>query len=278
MRAIASDVRPRVSLSGCACRLAAKLALTVFPALPALAQPTGTPPPPTTTTFLARSAFSVGFSRLDSGDPRLSWIARVNADADIVDYRRGRINFWGQYEGVLGSERRLLDLNHENYIVEASGTYRLHAAELTGVFHHESRHLSDRESDNVVAWNTITLRALHDMTARGTHYAGRLEFGRVLQHTYVDYAWTSEIQVDIDRRVHPRTSLVGSLKGELVGIDPSRSHRDRQCGARVEGGVQIDGHAGSVEFYAAYERRIDGYPLARQRARWFEVGFKLIGG
>ena len=37
----------------------------------------------------------------------------------------------------------------------------------------------------------------------------------------------------------------------------------------------VDGTRGAFELYAAYERRIDGYPLARTRSRWFELGFTI---
>lgn len=232
--------------------------------------------PPATPTFISRSAFDVGFAHLTSDDPRFVWAARVNADVDVVDYRRGRINFWGIYEGILGGERRLLDLNHENFVVEGSASYRIRASELSLVFHHVSRHLSDRENPNVVAWNTLTLRAAHELTAGGARFHGFLEAGRVLQHTYVDYAWTSLMQIDLERPINARTSFVALGTGTLVGIDPARSTRDRQCGARAEAGIKISGRAGAVEFYAAYERRIDAYPLARQRGRWVEVGFKLL--
>ncbi len=94
--------------------------------------------PPATPTFISRSAFDVGFAHLTSDDPRFVWAARVNADVDVADYCRGRINFWGVYEGILGSERRLLDLNHENFIVEGSASHRIRASELSLVFHHVS--------------------------------------------------------------------------------------------------------------------------------------------
>ncbi len=254
------------------------LILTML-ALPAAARGQGTSPPaPATPTFLSRSAFGITFAKLVSDDPRFVWAARVDADVDIVDSTRARINFWGEYEGILGSERRLLDLNHENFVVEGAAMSRVGTASEIGLaFHHVSRHLSDRANPNVVAWNTVAFRAAHSLNARGTRYHGYLDLGRVLQHTYVDYAWTSVLSVDAERPVGARTSFVARGTGMLVGIDHERSDRDRQCGARIEAGIVVGGHSGGAEFYVAYERRIDGYPLARQRARWFEVGFKLLG-
>lgn len=227
--------------------------------------------------LLPRAAFTVGFARMESGDPRFTWSARVGVDADVAAYRRGRVNFSGEYEGVLGSERRQLDLNHENFHVEASSSYVVRGTEFAAVLDHVSRHLTDRANDRVVAWNAVKLRAMRSLQAAGLRWRGGLEVGRILQHTFVDYAWNSRLVATGERRLSPRLTWLAAASGELVGIDPARSDRDRQCGARVKTGVLIDGQRGAVELYAAYERRIDGYPLARTRTRFFEFGFVLHG-
>ncbi len=236
-----------------------------------------TPPAPAAPTFISRSVWLASFSALSSGDPRFAWIARVRADVDIFDYQRGRINFWGQYEGVLGRERRLLDLNHENFVVEGSASYRIRASEVSGVFHHTSRHLSDRPFDGVVAWNTATFRAAHQISSGATRYWGHAEISKVLQHSNVDYAWTGTIEFDVDHRFNPRASLVGMGTGSLFGIQNEPNSRNRQCGARGELGIVIHGDKGGMEFYVAYETRSDAYPSSHQHAHWAEVGFKLIG-
>lgn len=225
--------------------------------------------------FLTRAAYGVSFARMESGDPRFSWDSRVDADVDVASFPRGRLNFSGQYEGVLGSERREFDLDHENFTLEMSAIYDARLVELAVVLHHVSRHLTDRENGRVVAWNTMGVRAMRSLAAGGMAWRGGLELSRVLQHTYVDYAWNSRIVVEGRRPLGGRTQLVVGASGELMGIDPSRSDRDRQCGARFRAGVLVDGTRGAFELYAAYERRIDGYPLARTRSRWFELGFTI---
>jgi len=227
--------------------------------------------------LFTRSAFTVSFARMVSGDPRFSWSARVGADADLATYRTGRVNFWGEYEGVLGSERRQLDLNHENFNLEMSSSYVVHGTELAAVLHHVSRHLTDRFNDRVVAWNTYGVRAVRSLHTGGMSWRGGLELSRVLQHTYVDYAWNSRLVAEGRRPLSTRVTALVAASGELMGIDAARSDRPRECGARVKAGVLVDGQRGAVELYAAYERRIDGYPLARTRSRWFEFGFTLHG-
>jgi hypothetical protein len=244
---------------------------------PAAAQSLPGPAAQTGPSFLSRSAFAVAFAPLVSDDPRFTWSARVGVDADIAAYRHGRLNFWGEYEGILGSERRLLDLNHENFHLEMSSSYVLRGTEVAPVFDHVSRHLTDRANDQTVAWNTFGLRAIRALDTGAMAWRGGLELTRVLQHTYVDYAWNSRLVVEGQRPLSPRLRALVAASGELMGIDETRSDRDRQCGARVKAGVLVDGERGAVELYAAYERRIDGYPLARTRTRFFEFGFILHG-
>jgi hypothetical protein len=52
-------------------------------------------------------------------------------------------------------------------------------------------------------------------------------------------------------------------------------NRGRQNGARAEGGVYFAGQRAGVDLFAAYERRVDGYPTSRQPASWLELGFRL---
>jgi hypothetical protein len=229
------------------------------------------------TGFITRSALAVSFAGLVSGDPRFTWSARIAGDVDIVSYPRGRLNFWGEYEGVLGSERRELDLNHENYQVEMSTSRFVGEIELALFLHHQSRHVVDRESDRVVAWNDAGIRAMTTLEGAGASWRTGLEFSPMLQHTFVDYAWHSRLVVEVDRPLAARTRLVGGATLQLMGIDDGRSSRDRQCGARFRAGILIEGRRGDVELYAAYERRIDGFPLERTRKRFFEFGFTLRG-
>lgn len=228
--------------------------------------------------LITRSAVAVSFAGIQSDDPRFTWSARFSTDFDVVTYRGGRVNFLGEYEGVLGSERRELDLNHENYQVEMSASRLIGNVEVAVLLHHVSRHLTDRASDRVVAWNNAGVRVLHSRRTGQTTWRNGFELTRMLQHTFVDYAWQSRLVVRAERPIARRVSLVASGAAELVGIDARRSDRDRQCGARFRAGIVIDGRRGDIELYAAYERRIDGYPLARTRSRWLEFGFTLRGG
>ncbi len=242
------------------------------------AMPSPSPTPPDSPGLLTHSEVVLAIMKLRSGDPRFVWDGRLKADFDVVDYGAGRMNLLVDYEGVFGDQRRPFDLNDENFTAEVSGSYRTHGVELTGVLHHVSRHLTDRENDSVVAWNTIGGRATRGVHAGKFIVEGAIEGGKIVQRTFVDYTWTSQLKINVRREFTPRTALFGETSGALVGVDPAIADRDRLCGARIEGGVRLTRSGGAVELFTSYERRIDAYPLSRQRSRWFEVGFRFSGG
>ena len=66
-------------------------------------------------------------------DRRFKWEGRVAFDLDLIAYRRGRLNFTGVYDAVLGDERREFDLNHGNYVFEMSASRRVQSVELAAV-------------------------------------------------------------------------------------------------------------------------------------------------
>jgi hypothetical protein len=216
-------------------------------------------------------------ARMQTGDPRFSLAQRGQADLDLFSYRKGRVNFLIDTELVMGRERRAFDLNQANVIFETSASYRLGPMDVAAVAHHVSRHVVDREFDRVPAWHTVGVRAGHVFPRRYSTIDVTLEYGRVVQHTFVDYRWTSQATIRLDRTIRPGTRVFGSGRGGLVGVDPSVLNRGRQRGARAEGGVHFTARRGVVDLFAAYERRVDGYPTSRQPSSWLEFGFRLGG-
>jgi hypothetical protein len=263
----AGTVAKRAAATAC-------LALLFAPWTHAQTPPQTSAPP--AKTFLTRSGFSFSWAGLVDGDPRFSWDALLGIDLDLADYRVGRLNFTADYEAVLGDERRAFDLNHANYTLEASASYWVHSIELAGVFHHVSRHLSDRPNPATIAWNVAEVRATRQFLLGKSIVDTQLEVGRVLQHTFVDYVWTSNLRLAIRRSLSPRAALFAGGTGGLIGVDRTRLDRGRLCGARLESGVRLNGQTGALELFVGYERRIDAYPLDRQRARWFALGFRLV--
>jgi hypothetical protein len=227
------------------------------------------------TGFLTRGAFSASLAGIETADPRFSTVERSRADVDLGAYPAGRINVFFDAELVMGSERRRFDLDQGNIIVETSASYRIGSLELTGVVHHESRHVVDRPSDRVVAWHTIGARVTQTYTLGPSALAVTLDYGHVMQSTFVDYRWTSQLTLRYDRPIANAAHLFATGSGGLIGVDELIANRDTQVGARFEAGVRLPGAHAALDLFSAYERRIDGYPTSRQPLSWFEIGFRL---
>ena len=227
------------------------------------------------TGFLSRMAFFLAVAGMQTDDPRFSLSQRGRADLDLFSYRKGRINFLVDTELVMGSERRAFDLNHANVIFETSSSYRLGPVELAAVAHHVSRHVVDREFDRVPAWHTMGARAAHVFRTRQSTIDVNVEYGHVVQHTFVDYKWTSQMTVRLQPAPGPGVHVFASGSGGFVGVDRAVVDRGRQTAGRVEGGVQFAAARGVLDLFGAYERRVDGYPTSREPSSWFEFGFRL---
>jgi hypothetical protein len=225
--------------------------------------------------FLPRSAFFVSVAGMRTGDPRFSLVQRSRADLDLFSYRKGRVNFLIDAELVMGRERRAFDLNHANVIFETSSSYSLGPIDVAAVVHHDSRHVVDREFDRVPAWLRIGARAEHVFLIRQSTIDISLEYGRIVQHTFVDYAWTSQLTIRLDRTLPSGMHVFASGSGGFVGVDRVVLNRSRQTGARTEGGVHVVAERATVDLYAALERRVDGYPTSREPSSWLEFGFRL---
>src|SRR5437588_10012984 len=68
--------------------------------------------------FLRDTAFYFQWGSFITSDPRFSWDAAMGLDLELFEYRGTRINFAADYEGVLGSELRPFELNHENFSLD----------------------------------------------------------------------------------------------------------------------------------------------------------------
>ena len=240
--------------------------------------------------FLPRADFHFGWVSLLAADRRFDWQGDIGFDLDIVGRGTSRLRLRGDYQGVLGRERRRYDLNHGNYSFEISGAMAIGNAEIAAISQHVSRHLSDRDNVPAISWNTIGMRVASAWTnedglgprpprtrvdAEGTtRVDGEIEISRAMQQAYVDYAWISRARVSWRHAIAPAVALTATAAGEVIGVTGEPA-RDRVCGGRVEAGVRIRGGAAALEAFAGYERRIDAYPIDRFRVRFFTVGVRI---
>ena len=242
-------------------------------ASPAAAQTLPSSPSPYVD-FFTRYDFYVSLEHLFSEDERFVWDANWGGALDIVDYGAGRLVFVANYQTILGSEFRAFDPNQGNYIIEGSLTARVPRAELAAVFHHVSRHLSDRPKRFPVDWNMIGGRILANTTRGGTELQGQFDLRAVILKTTVDYRWEMETDVRGRRRLRPRWSAIGRGRLHLLGVDGTRA-RGTLVGYRGEGGIQIEGRGALVDLFVAGERRIDPYQLEFSTVNWVTAGFRI---
>jgi hypothetical protein len=235
--------------------------------------------PPPAPDFLTRYDFHLSANSLsgEDADERFSWDAHFGGDLDLVDYVVGRASILVDYEAILGDEFRAFDPNQSYYVLEASSSVRVSGVEIAGIFHHVSRHLSDRPKRFPIAWNVLGARVLKRVEASGTIVDIRGEAGKVVQHSYVDYSWTTDLDLMIRHPVAPRVGVFAHGYGEIFGVNGTIFNRGSQQGGRVEGGVRFEGGAGALELFAGIERRLDADPADLLPVRSVIAGFRLLG-
>jgi hypothetical protein len=233
-------------------------------------------PIPDAPQFMARYNFHLTADATASGDKAFWFDSHIGADFDIVDYKNGRANLLADYQAVLGKQIRPFDPNQGNYLLEGSSSYRMGAVELFGVFHHESRHLGDRAKIQAIAWNVVQARVLYHATVGGSALQLRGDAGKVVQHSWVDYAWTVDAEARLDRTVSRHAAVYGSAYAETYGVRKDEHPRGQQTGGRVEAGVRLGGKEGAIDLFAGYERVIDADAFLQQPLSWGFAGFRLV--
>jgi hypothetical protein len=257
------------------CGVAVTLAVIVW-ALPAPAQTVPAPDDSTSgVEFLPRTLFHMTAERLSDDDPRLVWDTHFGGELDLVDYGRGRFTFVGDYEAILGEELRTFDPNQGSYILAGAASARARGTEVAAIFHHQSRHLSDRAKEEPVDWNMVGGRVRRRFLVREATLDARADLRGVVKKSFVDYSWELDAAVRSDVKVSAHTGVMASGDVRVLGVDGSHN-RGNQIGYRVEGGVRFTGRAGAIELFVAAERRIDPFPLESGTAQWASAGFRLL--
>lgn len=212
------------------------------------------------------------------GDQRFAWDTFWGGSIDVVDYVSGRLAVIINYEAVLGSEYQLFDPNQGNYTLEVSGSARIgRDTELVGLFHHVSRHLSDRPKvRDPVAFNEVGGRLLRRVDWGGSTLDVDAEGGRTIERAYVDYTWLADLSLLARVPVSNRIGVFAHAAGHLVGVNGTVPSRSTQSGGIIEAGVRIKGTGGVLELFAGFEKRLDADPFDRQPQHWVLAGFRLL--
>ena len=247
-------------------------------------QPTVAPAPPAPE-FMSRYDFHISIASLMPSTPtpppsvpdqRFSWDSHFGGSFDFADLVVARLGVSADYQAVMGSEYRPFDPNQGAYMLEGFISARVGETEVAGIFHHVSRHLSDRPKPLAVAYNEVGGRVMRRLTLGATTVDLDLEGGRAVQHSYVDYTWLGEGGVLVRHPLSERVGLFGHASGQAFTVDETIARRGAQAGGLVEAGVRLTGRAGALEIFAGYEKRVDAYPLDRISQRWGLAGFRLL--
>jgi len=258
----------------CVWLLAALLIPAPVAAQTSLAHPVT--PPAASPGFLTNYNFHLDAAMMSGNDPRFDWDANFGGDLDVVDYGFGRLNFLANYQVILGNQFRSFDPNQGNYTLEFSSSVRTHGVEIAGVFHHVSRHLSDRLKLFAIAWNEAGVRATHVLDRGRWQASIQGDAMRVIEKAYVDYTWQLEGDVNVRYDMNKYWALTGTGRLSTIGVDAAIAGRSRLTGGRAEAGVVLNGRRGAVELFVAYDRRIDADPIDRQTQTFELLGFKLL--
>src|SRR5262249_32321960 len=147
--------------------------------------------------------------------------------------------------------------------------------ELMGVFHHVSRHLSDRPKTRSIAWNIVQLRLYEQWQSNATSISLRADLGKVVQHSFVDYSWTADVDVLVQQTMAKRLAVYARGSGTVFGTDVTINNRGSQKGGRAEAGLRFLGAAGVAELFIGYERVIDADAFEMLPLSWAFAGFRI---
>ena len=249
--------------------------LVAAPASAQLIQPTVTPS--NGIEFLPRYDFQMSASALAIDNPRYSWDAHFGGQFDVVDYQAGRLGVRVDYEVVMGNELRIFDPNQGNYMLESYASIRAsESTEIVGLFHHVSRHLSDRLKLPAIAYNEIGARLLHHLAVGTTTVDVDVEGGWVNQHSSVDYRWLADGHLQIRHPINPIVGVFARGDLHLFGVDEAMYNRGTQYGLLGEAGVRINGRGAALEIFGGYERRVDAYPTSLDTEHWALAGIRVV--
>ncbi len=254
----------------------------LFSSIPAFAQQSGPQPldgPIDHFEFFSRYDFQLHANLLTGDNPdQFRWDTHFGGEFDIFNYVKGRATIVTDYEAVLGSELRPFDPNQGNYTLEPAASWFFGKDEVAFVFHHVSRHFSDRPKRYAIAFNIMEGRYLRKFHVNGTSVAVRTGVGKIIQHSDVDYTWAADWDVTIVHPMNPHVHWYGRTTGEMYGTDPVvRGRSDVQHTTRLEVGTRLIAEKADLELFVGFERRLDATPVDyfRPPVTWGIIGFRI---
>ena len=193
------------------------------------------PTAPAASEFMSRTDLRLGAAALSSDDQRFKWDTHFGGDIDVLDYVRGRLRVVADYQAMLGDEFRPFDPNQGNYVLEPSVSLRVGGFEIAGLFHHESRHLSDRIKKFSIDWNVLGGRVLKRADTERMTLEVEAGFGGVVKHTFTDYKWVGDTDVLVRRQLSDRMAVYVRSSVVVYGVDGTVPRDNRRVDAAKSG-------------------------------------------
>ena len=227
-------------------------------------------------TLLPSYGYHLNFQRLAINDIRFTWQGDFGGEVGLVDYGAGQVTFSANFETILGDELGAFDPNQGRYTLDVSASLGVGPYDLAGVFHHVSRHLSDRSKAFPIDWNMVGLQLFRSTDVGRLHLDGSGRAYFTTQRSFVDYR--AEFGGALAGRYERSARVAAIVSGMVIirTVDPSVFQRDTRVGGRGELGIRLTGGGAAVEFFVAREARIDADPLDLTTRHWTSLGFRLL--
>ena len=225
--------------------------------------------------FLTRLDYHLAIETLSGDDPQFQWDADVGGEFDIVGLPRARVTTAFNYEAILGEQRQPFDPTQGNYLIEVLGGWRWGRLEAALVFHHTSRHLSDRAKDFGIAWNLLGGQVTWSGSGPRTTWQVQGSAAAAVMVDFVDYSGEFGANALVRRDLTPLVGVAARASVVSRTIDGDLSPRRAQSGGRVEGALRVRGRAAALEVFVGLERRIEADAFIALPKRWALIGLRI---
>ena len=218
-------------------------------------------------------------ARYSSANEEFSWVGWVGARTDLVEAGKWTAFFNPNVETILGHRVRSFEAVQANYSLEVGLRRAVGRTQVSGFFHHVSRHVQDRLKVQAVDWNFLGLRLEGPWPERWNRGGGfGASFGIATLSSGVKYDWEARISADVDIVRRDSKSLFLLADARRVGAVESNDYpRGTFTDFRGEMGFRYVRESTQFSLFVAYDHRNDALiakPLVIDRAL---IGFRIRG-
>lgn len=207
--------------------------------------------------WLPDASGRASLARYAPADEGLLWDAWIGAGLTLARYERTELVFDGDVETVVGNAYRAFDADQVNYHLAGSLRHSAGPYTVTALFHHVSRHRSDRAKEFSFDWNLLGVQVERSL-AEPVPGQVSLLFGRMTQTSRPHYDWELQARAQADVWRRPWGALYLEAGLGLLGARSSPEYpREGFADRQLEGGLRLSRGPRRAELYARWEHRND---------------------